>query len=163
MSDAQATPPTPEGTSPQTAANPPAPQAAAPPQPSQVQPPLPPQAPMVQTAPPPPMPMSESDARLWAMLAHLSGIVIAIIGPLVILLVFGKRNEFVRSQSTEALNFQITVFLATIVSALLMFVIVGFVLLPIVAIGALVFYIIAGLKAYDGVDYRYPINIRMVP
>lgn len=117
---------------------------------------------MVPNAPPPPMPMSDSDARLWAMLAHLSGIVIAIIGPLVILLVFGKRNEFVRVQSTEALNFQITVFLATIVSALLMFVVVGFILLPIVGIGALVFYIIAGIKAYNGEDYRYPINIRMV-
>ena len=109
------------------------------------------------------MPMSESDARLWAMFAHLSGIIVAIIGPLVILLVFGKRNEFVRSQSTEALNFQITVFLATLVSALLMFVFVCFILLPIVAIGALVFYIIAGVKAYNGEDYRYPINIRMVP
>lgn len=112
--------------------------------------------------PPPPMPMSDSDARLWAMLAHLSGIVIAIIGPLIILLTFGKRNGFVHSQSTEALNFQITVFLASIVSALLMFVVVGFILLPIVAIGALVFFIIGGVKAYDGEDYRYPINIRMV-
>ena len=106
--------------------------------------------------------MSDSDARLWAMLAHLSGIVIAIIGPLVIMMTFGKRNEFVRSQSTEALNFQITVFLATLVSALLMFVIIGIVLLPIVAIGALVFFIIGGVKAYNGEDYRYPINIRMV-
>lgn len=122
--------------------------------------PPPPQAPPPMPAPP--EPLTESDARLWAMLAHLSGIVIAVIGPLIIMLVFAKRSAFVKSQSTEALNFQITVLIASVISALLTLVIIGFILLPIVAIGALVFFIIGGVQAYQGVDYRYPINIRFV-
>jgi uncharacterized Tic20 family protein len=117
--------------------------------------------------PPPPgppaqQPMSEADARLWAMLAHLSGIVISVIGPLIIMLVFGPRNLFVKNQSTEALNFQITILIAVVISFILTFVIIGLILLPIVLIVGLVFFIIGGIKAYNGEDYRYPFNIRMV-
>ena len=106
--------------------------------------------------------MSDSDARLWSMLSHLSGIVIAIIGPLIIMLVFGPRNAFVKNQSTEALNFQITLAIAVIISFILFFVVIGIVLLPIVLVVGLVFMIIGGVKAYGGEEYRYPINIRMV-
>lgn len=116
--------------------------------------------------PPPPAggvePMSESDARMWAMLSHLSGIVISIIGPLIIMLIFGPRNAFVKNQSTEALNFQITLLIAVIISLILTLVIIGIFLLIIVGIGGLVLMIMGGIKAYGGEEYRYPINIRMV-
>lgn len=121
-----------------------------------------PPTPFPPPGPPPPQPMSESDARLWAMLSHLSGIIISVIGPLIIMLVFGPRNAFVKSQSTEALNFQLTILIAAIISSLLIFVIIGIILLPIVLIVGLVFFIIGGIKAYGGEDYRYPFNIRMV-
>ncbi len=123
---------------------------------------VPPIPPPPTPGPPAPQPMSESDARLWAMLSHLSGIVISVIGPLIIMLVFGPRNAFVKSQSTEALNFQITILIAAIISSLLIFVLIGIILLPIVLIVGLVFFIIGGIKAYNGEDYRYPFNIRMV-
>lgn len=127
-------------------------------------PPPPPPGPPPSSPPPVPgqPPMSESDARLWAMLAHLSGIVIAIIGPLIIMLVFGPRNAFVKNQSTEALNFQITLAIGVVVSFILTFVIIGLILLPIVLIVGVIFMIIAGVKAYGGVEYRYPFNIRLV-
>jgi len=96
------------------------------------------------------------------MLAHLAGIVITVIGALVIMLVFGPRSSFVKNQSTEALNFQITTAIAVLVSSFLILIIIGLVLLPIVVIGALVFMIIGGIKAYNGEEYRYPINIRIV-
>lgn len=121
-----------------------------------------PPTPFPPPGPPPPQPMSESDARLWAMLSHLSGIIISVIGPLIIMLVFGPRNAFVKGQSTEALNFQLTILIAAIISSLLIFVIIGIILLPIVLIVGLVFFIIGGIKAYGGEDYRYPFNIRMV-
>jgi len=111
---------------------------------------------------PAPEPLSDSDARLWAMLAHLSGIIIAIIGPLIIMLVFGQRSAFVKNQSTEALNFQITLVIAMVISFVLTFVIIGAFLLPIVAIGGLVFMIIGGIKANGGEEYRYPITLRLV-
>lgn len=111
---------------------------------------------------PAPQELSEADAKLWAMLAHLSGILIAVIGPLIIMLVFGPRSAFVKKQSTEALNFQITLVIAMVISFILTFVIIGAFLIPIVAIGGLVFMIIGGIKAYNGEEYRYPVTLRLV-
>lgn len=126
--------------------------------------PPPPPPPPASGPPPTPaqQPMSDSDARLWAMLSHLSGIVIAIIGPLIIMLVFGPRNAFVKNQSTEALNFQITLAIGVVISLVLTIVVIGAILLPIVMIVGLIFMIIGGIKAYNGEEYRYPFNIRMV-
>ncbi len=106
--------------------------------------------------------------RQWGMFAHLAalaGFIIPfgnIIGPLIIWQV--KKNEmpFVDSQGREALNFQITVTIAFVVCFLLSFILIGFLLMPIVGIGALVLAIIAAIQANQGVDYQYPVNWRLV-
>jgi uncharacterized Tic20 family protein len=133
--------------------------------------------------PPPPAPVSGSpmmgydsaagpietnkDARMWGMLAHLSALVgllsiPPVVGPLVVWLV--KRNEhaFVDDQGKEALNFQITMFIALLISGALICVGIGLILLPIVGIVDLIFVIIAAVKANNGERYRYPFNIRLV-
>jgi len=124
---------------------------------------------MSTTPPPPPpvpsagqQPMSDADARLWAMLGQLSGIILGFIGPLIVMLVFGPRNAFVKKESTEALNFQITVLIAYLVSLVLMLVVIGIFLFLAVWILSIVFCVIAGVKNNQGVEYRYPINIRFV-
>ena len=123
---------------------------------------------MSTTPPPPPavppdqQPMSDSDARLWAMLGQLGGIIIGFIAPLIVMLVFGPRNAFVKKESTEALNFQITVLIGYIVSFVLMFVVIGIFLFFVVWILSLIFCIIAAVKNNQGIEYRYPINIRFV-
>lgn len=121
------------------------------------------------TNPPPPpavppdqQPMSDSDARLWAMLSQLGGIILGFIGPLIVMLVFGPRNAFVKKESTEALNFQITVLIGYIVSFVLMFVVIGIFLFFAVWILSIIFCVIAAVKNNQGVEYRYPINIRFV-
>lgn len=111
--------------------------------------------------------LSQSDERTWGMLAHISAIVAAIIGlsfigPLIVMLVQGPRSDFVRRQSVEALNFQITTYIAAIVSFILVFVLIGFILLAVVGIGWLVLTIMAGMAANRGEDYRYPVNLRLV-
>lgn len=111
--------------------------------------------------------LSQQDERTWGMLAHISAILGAIvalsfIGPLIVMLVQGPRSDFVRRQSVEALNFQITTYIAAIVSFILVFVLVGFLLLAVVGIGWLVLTIVAGMAASRGEDYRYPINLRLV-
>jgi uncharacterized protein len=79
-----------------------------------------------------------------------------------VMLAQGPKSRFVRDQAVEALNFNITVLIAVIVSSLLILIIIGLVLLPIILIGWLVFTIIGAVTANDGRPYRYPINIRMV-
>lgn len=123
-------------------------------------------------APPPPppayaapvgeQPLSQSDERLWAMLAHLSEFVLAIIAPLLILVLLGKRSAFVTDQAKEALNFHITVLIASIVAGLSLLIFIGVILLPVVIIGAAVLAIIAAIKSYNGELYRYPVNIRFI-
>lgn len=111
--------------------------------------------------------LSQQEERTWGMLAHLSALIgliigVSFVGPLVVMLVQGPKSRFVRDQAVEALNFNITVLIAIIVSAILILLVIGIVLLPIVGIAWLVFTIIGAVTANDGRPYRYPINIRMV-
>ncbi|PZP69777.1 MAG: DUF4870 domain-containing protein [Stenotrophomonas maltophilia] len=65
-------------------------------------------------------------------------------------------------QAKEALNFQITVTIAMVISIILMVVIIGGILAPIVGIINLVFCIIAAVKANNGEAYRYPFTLRLI-
>lgn len=103
-------------------------------------------------------PSITADDKTWAMLSHLLGWILA----LVALLTKGKDRPFVRDQAVEALNFDITIMIGMFASLVLVFVIVGFFLLFAVAIGGLILHIIAAIQAYNGVRYRYPINIRLI-
>lgn len=114
-------------------------------------------------------PTPTSDERTWGLLAHLSGLIssffcfgLSFLGPLLVMATKGKESSWVNEQAKEALNFQITVTGAVIVSAISMFCLVGFVLLPVVGLGALVLTIIGALKANEGVMYRYPLTLRLI-
>jgi uncharacterized Tic20 family protein len=68
----------------------------------------------------------------------------------------------VAAQAKEALNFNISVVLGWIVCGLLMFVFIGILLGVALGIAWLVMTIIAAIKASEGIDYRYPISLRLV-
>lgn len=118
------------------------------------------------TATPPPAapaaPLSDSDARLWASLAHFGGILFGFLPSLIIWLVYRERSSFVEGEAKEALNFQITALIASVVAGALTVIIIGFLLLPLVGIAVIVFSILGGLSANKGVAYRYPFALRLV-
>ncbi|WP_017939681.1 DUF4870 domain-containing protein [Zestomonas thermotolerans] len=109
----------------------------------------------------PAVPVSQ-EARQWAMFCHFAaffGLVFPfgnLIGPLIVWQLKKDLAPFVDAQGKEALNFQITVTLAILASFLLLLVVIGFLLLWAVPLIALVLTIIAGIKANEGQDYRYP-------
>ena len=121
-----------------------------------------------------------AEERQWAMFAHLSALLGAMltagwagsigcfIGPLVIWLVKKDTMPFVDDQAKEALNFNITVAIIFFVLFVLTLVTLGigiFLTLPlmvIVGIAWLVFTIIAAVKANQGERYRYPMTLRLV-
>ncbi|MGB7980920.1 MAG: DUF4870 domain-containing protein [Candidatus Nanopelagicales bacterium] len=107
-------------------------------------------------------PMSPSDETLWSALAHASGLVLAVIGPLLIMVIMGPRSARVRANSVEALNFQITYMIAIIVSIPLFFVGVGIVTFSVAVIAFYVLAILATVNSARGVDYRYPAILRLV-
>ncbi|MEP6939895.1 MAG: DUF4870 domain-containing protein [Rudaea sp.] len=130
----------------------------------------------VLTPPPVPTDVPSADEKQWALFAHLSALLGAVLtggwgcfaGPLIIWLIKKDTMPFVNDQGKEALNFNIT--LAIVGVALLLMTIMTFgvgLLLAIplgiaVGIAWLVFTIIAAVKANEGVAYRYPFAIRLV-
>ena len=102
------------------------------------------------------------EERTFGMLAHLLGIVLGFLGPLIIWLIKKDESSFVNDQGKEALNFQITVFIAMMVCGVLTFVIIGCILVPLVAVANIVFIIIGAMAANRGEAYRYPFAIRIV-
>jgi uncharacterized Tic20 family protein len=109
------------------------------------------------------------EARKWGMIVHLSALVGLLgngigflLGPLAVWLMKREEDPFIDANGKEAVNFQITMMIAAVVSGFLILILVGFVLLFIVAIMAIVFPILAGLKAKEGEVYRYPMTIRFI-
>ena len=120
----------------------------------------------VQPSPDKPPYLPTEDERMWAMLAHLSGLIasllggLSFLGPLIVWLVKKDQSPFVADQAKEALNFQIAAFIVILVCILTC---VGAILAPFIGIGALVFAIIGGMEANKGVYYRYPYTFRLIP
>ncbi|MCC5952886.1 MAG: DUF4870 domain-containing protein [Acidimicrobiia bacterium] len=97
-----------------------------------------------------------------AALAHILGLFLGFLGPLIMFVVADRSDPFARDQAAEALNFQLTVLIGWFVSFVLMFVLVGFLLIFVVLLVDFVLCILAAIAASRGEWYRYPINIRMV-
>ena len=103
--------------------------------------------------------VSDED-KLWALFAHLSGLAgLSLLGPLVIWLVKKETSPFVEDQAKEALNFQLTILVAALLLAVTC---VGAFLIPVVAVGGLVYAVIGGMASYRGEAYRYPYTFRMI-
>jgi uncharacterized protein len=121
-----------------------------------------------------------AEERQWAMFAHLSALLGGLltsgwagnigffIGPLVIWLMKKDTMPFVADQAKEALNFAITVslaFLALWILTVMTLFIGGVLTIPlmfVLGVTALVFVIIAAIKANEGVAYRYPFALRLI-
>jgi len=121
-----------------------------------------------------------ADEKLWALFAHLSILVGGAItggwafsigcfvGPLVIWIIKKDTMPFVNDQAKEALNFAITVSIAFVALMILTVMTLGLgalltvPLMLVIGVTALVFVIIAAMKANEGVAYRYPFALRLV-
>jgi uncharacterized Tic20 family protein len=102
------------------------------------------------------------------MVAHLAAFAFFIcpfgnlLGPLIVWLIKRDQSPFVADQGREALNFNISVLLAGLLCALLAFVLIGVLLGVMLFMFWLVMAIVAGIKANEGVRYRYPFTLRLV-
>lgn len=106
--------------------------------------------------------MSPEDQRLWSTLVHIGGIFLGFWSPLIGYLLFKDRGDFVRKHTATALNFHLTMLIASIVGALLVFLIIGFFVLITIWVLTIVFGIIAAMAANNGQPYTYPIAITFV-
>ncbi|MGO1654237.1 MAG: DUF4870 domain-containing protein, partial [Brevibacterium yomogidense] len=105
---------------------------------------------------------ASQDDKTLALLSHLGALLVSAIVPLIIFLIKKDDSPFVREHTRQSLNLQIMLLIAGFVSGLLMFVLIGFILLPLIVITGWVFQIIAAVKAYNGQMYRIPFVIDII-
>jgi len=108
-------------------------------------------------------PLSDSDARLYATLAHGGNILFPAVAPLIMWLIGKDKSTFVDTEGKEALNFGILLAIGYFVSIIL---------IPVLGLGLLtgfavwvvsiVFGIKGAMAANKGEAYRYPFNWRLI-
>ena len=123
----------------------------------------------------PPLGTPSKEERTWAMAAHLSALLVLIlptfgnvIGPLIVWLIKRDTMPFLAQEGKEAINFQLTQTFILLACGAITFLTCGigvFIGGPIAladVVFLIVMSIIAGIKANEGVAYRYPLTWRMI-
>ena len=129
-------------------------------------PPPPPQNPYAQGA----RQMDPTNEKMWSMLIHLGGAIIsfvtyatlAFLPALIGFLVLKDRGPFVRENTKNALNFQLTLLIGVVVGWITSFILIGFLILLAVWVVNIVFSIIAAVRSNQGQVYRYPMTIAFI-
>ena len=104
--------------------------------------------------------------KLLSLLCHgaclFSATIISVGIPLVIL--FTTKNSVIKANAREALNFQITLFIAAFIATLLVFVVIGWFIFPIIGLVSIILPIIAIVKVLEQPErpYRYPLTLRII-
>src|SRR3990167_6293802 len=89
-----------------------------------------------------------------AVLTHLGGIFFSFLPGLIVWLLKKDDSAYIGEQAREALNFQISVLLAYLVSYALVFILIGLVLLAVVWLTNIILCISAAVKTSKGEEYR---------
>ncbi len=118
-------------------------------------------------------PLTEQ-VTFWSMMIHLSiftGFFTGVgffLGPLLIWLIQKHQFPALENHFKEAINFQISIFIYSLILGgltLVTFGLAGVITVPGLLVLAglnILFPILAGVKARDGLEYRYPMSIRIV-
>ena len=103
------------------------------------------------------------------MLCHLGGLATYIgiplgniLVPLIIWLLKRNSDPAVNVEGREALNFNISVTVYAVIAGLMCYILIGFVVLPLVLITHIVLVIRAALKANKGESVHYPFTLRFI-
>jgi uncharacterized Tic20 family protein len=117
-----------------------------------------------------PKTMTAEQERTWAMLGHFSMIPLGFLGPLFFWVAGKDRSPFADDQGKEALNFAIGINIGFAVSTVLLFLaffnpwfaLAGAVGWLIFGLGGVILPFRAGIAAYHGEVYRYPLAVRFI-
>jgi hypothetical protein len=126
----------------------------------------------------PPAGYATNDEKTWALIAHFGGAAgtflagwLGFVAPLIAMLAKGNQSPTVRAHAVEALNAQLTwlgwsiglsLALCCLTVVTLGLGAVGFVLLGVPWLVAIILGIIGGVRATEGELWRYPMSVRLV-
>ncbi len=111
---------------------------------------------------------ASKETRTWAMWLHLSmlsGFIVPFAGLVVPIVLWQiKKEELpgIDPHGKNAVNWLISYVIYAAVAFALVFLFIGFILLPIIGIIGIVFPIIAGIKANEGKIWTYPLSIKFI-
>jgi uncharacterized Tic20 family protein len=101
----------------------------------------------------------------YCMLLHLSQLLvfllpgIGLVVPVVLWAINKDKEPLVDRHGRIVMNWILSAFIYAAAGVILAFIGIGFVMLAALAIVAIVFPIIGGVKANDGIEWKYPLSI----
>ncbi len=108
------------------------------------------------------------DERLYATFLHLSLLAhlvlsgFAIVVPVIMWILKKDESSYIADHGREAINFQISLIIYSLVAAIFTIVLIGLPFLLLIPIYALVCMVLAAVAANRGELYRYPMTIRFL-
>lgn len=111
---------------------------------------------------------SDKNARMWSMFLHLSLLsnfiipIAGIIAPIVIWQIKKDEYPIVDAHGKNAVNWIISAVIYGAVCLILTLAVIGIFLLAILGVLAIVFPVIAGIKANNGEVWKYPLSIQFL-
>ncbi len=116
----------------------------------------------------PPMGLQTQEEKQMGMFIHLSRLLDAFafpIGAVVTIVLWQTQKDkmpALDAHGKNATNWMISSLIYMFVSLPLMFVLIGFLLVPVIWVLMIVFPIIAGIKANNGELWEYPLTIKFI-
>jgi len=102
-----------------------------------------------------------NDEKTMGMLCHLTGL-ISIIGPIIVWLLKKDESAFVDANGKQAINFQLSIIIYSIGSAILLIIGIGLILLLAIGIFACIMIVVASIKAANGEVFQYPLSLQLI-
>jgi len=108
---------------------------------------------------------TEQQARMWAMFLHLSqlaGFALPLAGLVVPILIWQLKKAELPELDVHGkivVNWILSALIYAVVCVILVFLVVGIPLLLLLAVLAIVFPIVGGIKANNGEAWKYPLSI----
>lgn len=109
-----------------------------------------------------------SSDRTWGVLVHAAafvGLVVPfgnILAPLIIWAIKKEDSRFVDDNGKQAINFQITWTILLFLVGLTIFIVIGLVLVPLVALAWVILVILAIIRASNEKVYDYPLTLDLI-
>jgi len=102
------------------------------------------------------------DDYTWVILLHFSGIFILVLPPILIWLI--KRNEIMEYEQhfKDVMNFQFSIFIYLIISAILLIVLIGLPMLILIGLFSQVVIVYNTIKVMNREAYRYPLTMTIL-
>ncbi|WP_179301842.1 DUF4870 domain-containing protein [Neobacillus jeddahensis] len=106
--------------------------------------------------------MVKSDEKVMAAGIYILSLFFPILAPLIIWLIKKDESSFINYHGKEYFNFFISYFIYTVVAGILSIILIGIFILWVLGIAALIFTIIAAVKAFEGNEYHIPFIFRLI-